>query len=134
MLGWLVSGQIYDSGRFPVVTILVGVGLAVCLVAFRRDERARGLVCVWALSLLLFFGRPTFGPVLNVLPGNQSLLFPRFLVGLHLAGLFLAGVGSVWLLRLIESAIRRVARGQRWAAVRDATARSPSARSAPSSS
>jgi hypothetical protein len=31
MLSWLVHGQLYDNGRFPIITILVGIGLVVCL-------------------------------------------------------------------------------------------------------
>lgn len=109
VLGWLVSGQLYDHGRFPVVTILVGIGLIVCLARFAKDERARVVVGLWVLSLLLFFGRPTFGPVLNLLPGNSDLFFPRFIVGVQLAGLFLAGMALVALVRLARNLARMMA-------------------------
>ena len=48
----------------PVLTIAAGVGLVVCLVRWRRDERAarRGRARV-AARLFLFFGRSTLGPV-----------------------------------------------------------------------
>jgi hypothetical protein len=95
VLGWLISGQIYDWRRWPVMTVFVGVGLVVCLVRWRRDERARALVGVWFASLILFFGRPTLGPLLDVLPGNQSLLLQRYIMGVQLAGLMMAGVGVV---------------------------------------
>ncbi len=110
ILGWLVTGRIYDSGRFPIVTILVGVGLVVCLARFRRDERARALLAVWLLSLLLYFGRPTLGVVLDLLPGNGSLFFPRFFIGVQLAGLFLAGVAVVSLAGLAGVLARRVSK------------------------
>jgi hypothetical protein len=108
ILGWLVTGKIYDNGRFPIVTILVGIGLIVCLARFRKDERARAIVGVWVLSLLLYFGRPTLGPVLNRLPGNGDLLFQRYIMGVQLAGLFLAGIAVVSLARLAENILRRV--------------------------
>ena len=108
ILGWLVTGRIYDDGRFPVVTILVGIGLAVCIARFRKDERARAILGVWVLSLLLYFGRPTLGPFLNLLPGNGNLLFQRYIMGVQLAGLFLAGIAVFSLARLAEIIARRV--------------------------
>jgi len=121
VLKWLVTGKIYDNGRFPIVTILVGIGLIVCVSRFRKDERARAIVGVWVLSLLLFFGRPTLGPILNRLPGNGSLLFPRYIMGVQLAGLFLAGIAVFGIARLAEIVARRIAtafvnrmKAQRW--------------------
>ena len=110
ILGWLVTGQLYDYGRFPVVTILGAIGLLACLVRFGKDERARVIVGLWVLSLLLYFGRPTLGPVLNLLPGNSNLFFQRFIAGVQLAGLFLAGIGAVALVRLAVIIARTVAR------------------------
>jgi hypothetical protein len=95
ILSWLFSGEIYDWRRFPIMTIFVGIGLLVCVSRWLYDERARAIVGAWVLSLVLFFGRPTLGPLLDILPGNQSLLFQRYIMGVHLAGLVLAGVGAV---------------------------------------
>ena len=95
VLRWLFTGQIYDWKRLPIVTVFVGIGLVVCVMRWGYDERGRGLVGAWLLSLFLFFGRPTLGPLLNLLPGNQSLLLQRYIMGVHLAGLVLAGVGMV---------------------------------------
>lgn len=106
VLTWLVRGQIYDSGRFPILTILVAVGLVWCVTRFRHDQRARLLSCMWLLSLLLYFGRPTLGFVLDLLPGNKDLLFQRFVAGLDLSGLFLAAVGAVWLANLAYALAR----------------------------
>ena len=108
ILGWLVKGEIYDDGRFPIVTILVGIGLIVCVSRFRKDERARAVVGVWVLSLLLFFGRPTLGPILNRLPGNGSLLFPRYIMGVQLAGIFLAGIAVFSLARIAAIVVRSI--------------------------
>jgi hypothetical protein len=108
ILYWLVTGKIYDSGRFPVVTILVALGIIVCARRLRTDERARVLLGLWTLSLLLFFGRPTLGVLLDRMPGNRDLLFQRFLAGVHLAGLFLAGIGAVFLCQLVLAGLRRL--------------------------
>ena len=61
VLGWLFTGQLFDSERFPVVTLLFFAGVVVCAVRARRDLRARALLGAFALSLLLFFGRATLG-------------------------------------------------------------------------
>jgi hypothetical protein len=107
VLGWLFTGQIFDHGRFPIITLLVALGTVVCIVRFRRDARARALLGVMVLSLLLFFGRPTLGLILNLLPGSTDLLLHRFLMGVQLSGDMLAGVGLAWaggfLLRLARN-------------------------------
>ncbi len=95
-LGWLVTGQIFDYGRFPVISLLVLLGTIVCLCRFRRDARARALIGVMALSLVLFSGRPTFGFLLNLLPGSSDLLLHRYIMGVQLSGEMLAGVGLAW--------------------------------------
>lgn len=105
VLGWLFTGGIYDAGRLPVVSVLVAVGAGVCIARFRRDERARVLLSFFTLSLLLFFGRPTLGPLLNLLPGSHDLYLHRYIIGVHLAGVLLAGVGAAW---LAEFALRAI--------------------------
>jgi len=109
VIGWLVSGQLFDYGRLPFVSVLLGLGLAVCVVRFRRDERARAVVGVWILSLLLFFGRPTLGPLLKILPGSDDLPLHRYINGVHLAGILLAGIGAAWMGRWLFGMARRYA-------------------------
>ncbi|MGC2176056.1 MAG: YfhO family protein, partial [Acidimicrobiales bacterium] len=111
VLEWLFTGQIFDYGHFPVLSIFVAIGVVACLIRSRTDERARALLAVFLLSLLLFFGRPTLGAVLDLLPGNANLLFQRYISGVQLAGLFIAGVGVVDLVRLLGVVARRVASG-----------------------
>jgi hypothetical protein len=106
ILRWMVSGEIFDRGRIPVITILAGIGLLVCLWRWRRDERARAVVAVGLLSLLLFFGRSTLGPVLRLLPGSGDVFLRRYVFGVHLAGLYLAGIALAWLGRLLVTLIR----------------------------
>jgi hypothetical protein len=107
ILGWLVRGDLYDADRLPVVTALVAVGLVVSITRWRRDELSRALVAIWVVALALFFGRPTWGGALKVLPGSDDLLFHRFVMGVHLSGLLLAGVGGEWLARAV---LRQAAR------------------------
>jgi hypothetical protein len=93
VLRWLVKGQLFDHGRFPVISLLFAAGLVVCVSRARRDARARGLLGVFVLSLILFCGRHSLGPVLGWLPGSADLQFQRFEMGVDLAGILIAGVG-----------------------------------------
>jgi hypothetical protein len=104
VLGWLFTGQIFDSGRFPVISLLVAVGAVVCLVRARHDERARSVLALFVVSLLLFFGRPTLGPLLNLLPGTKDMFLRRYIMGVHLAGILMAGVGLAWMGRVALTA------------------------------
>jgi hypothetical protein len=107
ILAWMVSGELFDRDRFPVITILAALGLVLCAIRWRRDERARFILCVGLLSLLLFFGRSTLGPALRLLPGSGDLFLRRYVFGVHLAGLYLAGIGLAWLGRVIVARARR---------------------------
>jgi hypothetical protein len=109
IMTWFASGELFDRGRLlPMVTILVAAGIVTAAWRFRRDERARVLLGLFVLSLLLFFGRPTWGSLLRVLPGSGDLFLRRFISGVHLAGLYLAGVGAVRLGQLALDWLRRI--------------------------
>src|SRR5262245_31320007 len=107
ILGWFASGELFDRGRPPMVTILVAAGLLVALWRYRREERARVVLFLFLLSLVLFFGRPTLGPALRLLPGSGDLFLRRFVFGVHLAGLYLVGLGAVALGRLARTQLQR---------------------------
>ena len=100
ILSWLVTGQLLDKGRFPILTILLAVGLVACVIRFRRDERYRLLLCLWVVYLVAFFGRPTLGPLINLVPGNKDLFLRRFVCGFDFASLIVIGVGATELARL----------------------------------
>ncbi len=107
ILRWMVSGELFDRNRFPVITLFAGTGLLLCVWRWRRDERARAVVAVGLLSLLLFFGRSTLGPVLRLLPGSGDLFLRRYVFGVHLAGLYLAGIAMAWFGRMVAARVRR---------------------------
>jgi hypothetical protein len=108
ILAWLFTGQIFDRGRLvPAISLLVLAGFIVCVVRFRRDERARAVLAVGLFSLVLFFGRPTLGPVLKIFPGSSDLFLRRFIMGVHLAGIYLAGVGLAAIGRTVRAWLDR---------------------------
>jgi hypothetical protein len=91
VLGWLVSGQLLDHGRLPVITVLAAVGVAVASVRCRRRPDCRALLVLLAVCLLLSFGRTTFGSLVSLLPGSADIFFRRFMMGVQLVCLLLAG-------------------------------------------
>jgi Gpi18-like mannosyltransferase len=103
ILHWLFHGELFDNGRFPIFSLLVAVGFVVCVIRAASSEAARAVLAVWTFSLLLFFGRATWGvrSVVNLLPGNGDLQMHRFMAGVDLAGILLAGVGLVAVARLL---------------------------------
>jgi hypothetical protein len=95
VMGWLVTGHLLDHDRLPVLTVLAAVGLFVCFLRSRETAYVAVIVTL-AVSLLLLFGRPTLGPLADLLPFGDDLLFARFLVGVHLAAVVLAGIGLAY--------------------------------------
>jgi hypothetical protein len=92
ILGNLVRGNLFDFGRLPVLTVLAAVGLGVCIRNW-RDERYRFPVALAILWLLAYFGRATWGALLDLLPGSRDLPFHRLIGGIHLGGIMLMGIG-----------------------------------------
>lgn len=113
VLDWLFDGQILDAGRLlPFLTILAGIGFIECARNARRDERARALLVIFCFSVVLFFGRPTLGPLLDLLPRSHDLFLRRFMFGVQLSSLFLAGVGATALGHMATVGLGRVHLGR----------------------
>ncbi len=112
VLDWLVTGQLLDHGRLPVITAFAALGLVMAWLAWSSDADGRALLAALAVCLLFAFGRTTFGSLLNVIPGGADLFFRRFMMGVQLCALLLAGRGAAWLatrcIWLVE------ARASRW--------------------
>ncbi len=107
ILSWLGRGQLFDAHRWVgTISLLALLGVVAAIVRWRRDEAGRALVGVGALSLLLFFGRPTLGWAIDLLPGAEDLFLRRYLVGVHLAGVLLAGPGATWAARGIRDRLQ----------------------------
>ena len=99
VLGALVRGELFDFGRFPWLTCWLawawrfacGVG-GMSAIAY--------LAVLFVLWLLLYFGRPTWGVLLDLLPMSRDLHLHRLIGGVHLGAVFMAGVGLAWLLAM----------------------------------
>jgi len=101
MLSWLFSGNLYDNGRWPIVTLLVAVGIGVCLARWRSFPPGRALVTIWVVTLVMTFGRTTFGSLYDIVPGSSDIFIRRFQMAVQLSGILLAAVGIVFLGRLL---------------------------------
>ncbi|MCU0975486.1 MAG: YfhO family protein [Steroidobacteraceae bacterium] len=96
VLAALVGGGLLDGNRFPVLTLLAGLGAAFAAFACldrQRPDRGFAIVAlgIFALGLMLFFGRPTWGRALELLPFSASLPFHRFICAVQAGGILLAG-------------------------------------------
>jgi hypothetical protein len=90
-----VTGDLLDHGRLPVLTALLAAGILAAVVT-----RARLLVLtlvLFVLWLVLYFGRPTLGPLADLLPLHDGLLFHRFIGGVDLFAILLIGAGGAYL-------------------------------------
>jgi hypothetical protein len=96
VLGWLASGQLLDHGRLPVITVFAALGLVLACASWRRNLDGRAVLVVLGACLLLSFGRTTFGAVVDAIPGSGDIFFRRFMMGVQLSALFLAGGGAAW--------------------------------------
>ena len=111
VLDWLVSGQLLDHGRLPVVTVFAALGFGLAWLAWSSDADARALLVALAVCLLFAFGRTSFGSLVDLLPGSADLFFRRFMMGVQLVALLLAGRGAAWVaargLRLLKARVPR---------------------------
>ena len=94
----LATGGLLDGQGIPVLTVLAGLG---ALLAARswigpRGDPEQGFAVaalgMFTLGLLLYFGRPTWGLLLGMLPFSGSLPMHRFICAVQFGGLLLAGI------------------------------------------
>ncbi len=91
ILQTLVSGDLFDLGRFPSFSILIFAGIAICIFSL-REVRYLVPLAIFSIWLLLFFGRSTWGSAMDLLPLSQDVYMHRFIGGVHLGGILLAAV------------------------------------------
>ncbi len=97
ILWWLVNGDLFDYGRWPVTTVLLALGIAAALLQLRHNRSSRIFLSLFVVWLALYFGRPTWGHFLDVFPLHDSLLFHRFKGSVDIMAILLIGMGGEWL-------------------------------------
>ena len=101
ILGWLVRGELTDYGRLPVLAVLLAIGV-IATIRLRASSAAFALL-LFLVWLVLYFGRGTLGPLASLLPLQETLLFHRFIGGVHIAAIMLIGVGGSAIFGLIRA-------------------------------
>ena len=102
VLEWLVTGQLLDSGRLPILSLLVLAGGVVLGMRFFTprgvDFAGKFAVLGAAFWILLFFGRPFWGPALWLLGVTPDLPLHRVLGGAQVFLIVLAAIGlaAIW--------------------------------------
>jgi hypothetical protein len=89
----LFGGDVFDHDRLPWLTILVFVGVGICV---QRASRARDrwMLTLGGLTLLLFMGRTNFGGWYDLLPMHDQINVMRYTAAIHFCGLMFAAVAG----------------------------------------
>ena len=96
VLGWLVTGRIFDNGRFPTVSVLALSGSrSACGASAGTRRRAPSSGSACSACCCSSAGR-RWVPSIDLLPGGTDLFLRRYVTGVHLAGIYLAGIGGAW--------------------------------------
>lgn len=101
VLNNLFTGSLLDFGRLPVLSLLLLLG-AVLAAKLWKKENYRLILVLAAFWILLYFGRPTWGGLLDILPFSKDLHLHRFIGGFHLAAIMLIGAGVSLAFRQIK--------------------------------
>jgi len=100
VISMFLNGQLFDFGRPPILTYLLGVGFFVSLWRFREKYRFFALLLPFWLTL--YFGRTTWGPLIDLLPMMKEMHQQRLINGLHLVSFPLIGVGAAFVLQKLS--------------------------------
>jgi hypothetical protein len=98
VLRGLAVGHLFDFGRLPALTYLAALGFGICLFRW-RNERYLIPVAIFLMWLMLYFGRATWGGLMDLLPLSREIHMNRFVGGVHLGGIFLIAVALATPLR-----------------------------------
>ena len=105
ILTWLFTGDLFDHRRVPVLTVLFATGVIGSV--FTRARLLLLPLSLFGLWLALYFGRPTLGPLVDLLPLHDSLLLHRFVGSVEIFAIVLMGAGGAWLWDLARASSSR---------------------------
>ena len=94
----LINGALFDFGRWPTLTVLVMIGFFA-----GATGRLFAFSLLFVFWMLMYFGRTTWGGLFSLIPGMDEFHLSRFIVGVHIAGLFLIPIGIDRLITAITS-------------------------------
>jgi len=86
----LINGDILEKGRFPIITLFTICG---AFLAFKkRKNSGRYLLIAFLFWFMLYFGKPTWGGLLDTIPIIKMLHFERLVTAVQLMGVSLAAI------------------------------------------
>jgi hypothetical protein len=100
-LNWLITGNMFDANRLPVITVFFGIGVLIALINWKTYIHMRLLVVLFVGFLILSFGPVTLKQIAVIIPGHSDLFFRRFIIGVDLIALYLAGIGLEFLIKTL---------------------------------
>ena len=107
VLKMLFTGELLDHGRLPVLSLLALAGIVVWFWDYRHKRRlhlAGTFVVSGALLwLLMFFGRPFWGPSLKMLGVPEDMQVHRVIGGAHVFLVLAAAIGLAALWRWLAA-------------------------------
>jgi hypothetical protein len=125
----LFNGDLFDFGRLPYITILTLIGVFAGLASgisgfvsgisdkYNNDSKTQiqytkpnirdlyPFSFLFIFWLLFYFGRTTWGGMIDLIPGMKDFHLSRFIVGLHVAGMLLAPIGFSYLVSRISNLV-----------------------------
>lgn len=104
---WLVTGELLDHGRLPVLTLVVAIGLVAAVRS--RDRVAITALALFGVWIALWSGRTSLGALAGLLPFSQGLHVHRFVGGVEVAAVVLVGLGgaAIWRAARADASARR---------------------------
>ncbi len=96
------QGEIFDWQRAPIITGFTVIGFFVLLL----NTRLFPFAVLFGFWILMYFGRTTWGGLLDIIPGMKDFHQHRFVVGIHIAALFLIPAGIDYIFDLINKILR----------------------------
>lgn len=94
----LLNGELFDFGRLPVLTYIVLVASIVTL-----GTSYYPFSILFFLWIFLYFGRTTWGGLIDLIPGMREFHLSRFIVAVQMIGLFLIPLGVDWIVTKASS-------------------------------
>jgi hypothetical protein len=80
-----IQGEAFDWNRTPIITYIIIFGFFIIL----SNSQYFTFALLFVLWFLLYFGRTTWGGLVDLIPGMKDYHQHRFIVGLQLSALFL---------------------------------------------
>jgi hypothetical protein len=102
VMKWLFTGELLDHGRLPVLTLLAFGGAALLWWNARRKQNLEPhtfLALGAAFWILMYCGRPLWGPLLDLLGASEDLHLHRVVAGAQVFLVMLAAIAldRIWL-------------------------------------